>query len=65
MINLISALFGDRRALRADHCINVGAWVGAFATFHRYALLLGTSLLAWSFGLRHAVDADHMPPLTT
>ncbi|MGH6779745.1 MAG: HoxN/HupN/NixA family nickel/cobalt transporter [Bradyrhizobium sp.] len=28
--------------------------------FHDYPLLLGTSLLAYSFGLRHAVDADHI-----
>jgi high-affinity nickel-transport protein len=39
---------------------NVGAWVWAFAAFHRYPLLMGTSLLAWSLGLRHAVDADHI-----
>ncbi|CAN7648690.1 HoxN/HupN/NixA family nickel/cobalt transporter [Trinickia sp. LjRoot230] len=28
--------------------------------FHQYPLLMGTSLLAWSFGLRHTVDADHI-----
>ncbi|MBV6304328.1 HoxN/HupN/NixA family nickel/cobalt transporter [Candidimonas humi] len=39
---------------------NAGAWLWAFAAFHRYPLLMGTSLLAWSFGLRHAVDADHI-----
>lgn len=39
---------------------NIGAWVWAFAVFHQYPLLMGTSMLAWSFGLRHAVDADHI-----
>jgi high-affinity nickel-transport protein len=39
---------------------NIGAWVWAFACFHAYPLLLGTALLAYSFGLRHAVDADHI-----
>ena len=28
--------------------------------FRHYPLLLGTALLAYSFGLRHAVDADHI-----
>jgi high-affinity nickel-transport protein len=39
---------------------NIGLWGLAFATFHHYPLLLGTALLAYSFGLRHAVDADHI-----
>jgi len=39
---------------------NVGAWVWAFALFHRQPLMLGTALLAWGLGLRHAVDADHI-----
>jgi nickel/cobalt transporter (NiCoT) family protein len=39
---------------------NVGAWVWAFVAFRHYPLLLGTALLAYSFGLRHAVDADHI-----
>ena len=32
----------------------------AFVAFRNYPLLLGTSLLAYSFGLRHSVDADHI-----
>lgn len=39
---------------------NVGAWLWAIIAFHRYPVLLGTALLAYSFGLRHAVDADHI-----
>jgi nickel/cobalt transporter (NiCoT) family protein len=39
---------------------NIGAWLWAAIAFHRYPVLLGTALLAYSFGLRHAVDADHI-----
>jgi high-affinity nickel-transport protein len=40
--------------------INVGAWALAFFTFSSHPILLGTALLAFTFGLRHAVDADHI-----
>ncbi len=40
--------------------LNVGAWLWAAAAFHRFPVLLGTAFLAYSFGLRHAVDADHI-----
>ena len=39
---------------------NLAAWAGAWAAFHDRPALLGTALLAWVFGLRHAVDADHI-----
>jgi len=39
---------------------NLGAWLWASVAFHRYPVLMGTALLAYSFGLRHAVDADHI-----
>jgi nickel/cobalt transporter (NiCoT) family protein len=39
---------------------NAGAWLAAFAAFRSHPLLLGTALLAYTFGLRHAVDADHI-----
>ena len=39
---------------------NVGAWICAFVAFQGRPLLLSTGLLAWGFGLRHAVDADHV-----
>ena len=35
-------------------------WAAAFWAFHAYPVLLGTCLLAYTFGLRHAVDADHI-----
>jgi high-affinity nickel-transport protein len=39
---------------------NIAAWVAAFVAFRGYPLLMGSCLLAYSFGLRHAVDADHI-----
>ena len=35
-------------------------WLWALAALHDKPALLGTALLAYSFGLRHAVDADHI-----
>ncbi|MEO9171147.1 MAG: HoxN/HupN/NixA family nickel/cobalt transporter [Candidatus Baltobacteraceae bacterium] len=40
--------------------LNIGAWVLAFVAFSNHPVLLGTALLAYTFGLRHAVDADHI-----
>lgn len=40
--------------------LNLGAWFWAIVAFHGSPLLLGTALLAYSLGLRHAVDADHI-----
>lgn len=39
---------------------NAGAWFWAFLLFHGQPLMIGTALLAWGLGLRHAVDADHI-----
>ena len=39
---------------------NLGAWAWALIAFRDFPLLLGTAFLAYSFGLRHAVDADHI-----
>ena len=39
---------------------NVAAWVWAWTLFADRPALLGTAFLAWVFGLRHAVDADHI-----
>ncbi len=50
LIGMFAALIGA----------NVAAWAWAFSAFHDYPVLLGTALLAYSFGLRHAVDADHI-----
>jgi nickel/cobalt transporter (NiCoT) family protein len=39
---------------------NVAAWTWALALFSSQPTLLGTAFLAYTFGLRHAVDADHI-----
>ncbi|CAG8999609.1 MAG: High-affinity nickel transport protein [Candidatus Celerinatantimonas neptuna] len=39
---------------------NVLAWIWAFLAFHGHTALISTALLAWTYGLRHAVDADHI-----
>lgn len=50
LIGLYSLLFG----------VNLAVWAWALYTFRDHPVLLGTALLAYSFGLRHAVDADHI-----
>jgi high-affinity nickel-transport protein len=69
MISLIGRLSGgERRGLGARiiamytflAAANIALWGVAVAIFHQYPLLLGTCFLAYSFGLRHAVDADHI-----
>jgi high-affinity nickel-transport protein len=66
--NLI-ALFNDRDSeigskLAGIYVVlvvaNVAAWVWALIAFHDYPVLVGTAFLAYAFGLRHAVDADHI-----
>ena len=39
---------------------NLAAWGWAFVAFQHFPVLLGTAFLAYSFGLSHAVDADHI-----
>ncbi|MFZ5714162.1 MAG: HoxN/HupN/NixA family nickel/cobalt transporter, partial [Bradyrhizobium sp.] len=39
---------------------NVAAWAWALAAFGDRPTIMATALLAWVFGLRHAVDADHI-----
>ncbi len=65
----IASIFSDRpRSLRATVLglalviggPNILAWFWALAVFHDYPVLLGTAFLAYGFGLRHAVDADHI-----
>src|ERR1700761_4725763 len=66
--DLMKALLGGDGQLRRKivglygflAVFNIAAWLWAFIAFHHYPLLMGTSLLAYSFGLRHAVDADHI-----
>lgn len=51
---------GGARLLSALVLANAVLWSAALTVFHHYPLLLGTAFLAYSFGLRHAVDADHI-----
>ena len=39
---------------------NLAVWTWAMLVFRDQPILLGTALLAYGFGLRHAVDADHI-----
>ncbi len=65
----ISGLFNDQRAelgrkIGGVYVVLLGAnllaWVWALVAFRDYPLLIGTAFLAYTFGLRHAVDADHI-----
>ncbi len=40
--------------------LNIGTWGWALYAFADRPVLLGSALLAYSFGLRHAFDADHI-----
>ena len=40
--------------------VNLFAWGWAWLAFHSRPMLMGTALLAWVLGLRHALDADHL-----
>ena len=39
---------------------NVAVWIWAYISFRQGPLLLGTASLAYTLGLRHAVDPDHI-----
>jgi high-affinity nickel-transport protein len=39
---------------------NLSVWLWAWYSFSGYPLLFSTAVLAYTFGLRHAVDADHI-----
>ncbi len=69
MLKLLTKAFDGRARSRRGQLIgiyglliaaNLAAWAWAFLLFRHQPLFLGTALLAYSFGLRHAVDADHI-----
>jgi nickel/cobalt transporter (NiCoT) family protein len=69
MTSLLQILFNDEAGNTRARVIgiyglllvfNLAVWIWALTAFHRYPVLLGTAFLAYSFGLRHAVDADHI-----
>ncbi|CAG8486920.1 3279_t:CDS:1 [Acaulospora colombiana] len=39
---------------------NVASWIITVFTFREFPSLIGTAALAYTLGLRHAVDADHL-----
>jgi len=69
MNGIMKALFSDASADVKAKVIgmyllllafNLAAWAWALIALRGHPLLMGTALLAYSFGLRHAVDADHI-----
>jgi nickel/cobalt transporter (NiCoT) family protein len=69
MLNRLSNLFTDEGGSLRPRIIgiyllligaNIAAWLWALSAFHDYPVLLGTAMLAYTFGLRHAFDADHI-----
>jgi len=69
MQRTIQALFNDvachtRKKICGMYTVllvfNLSAWMWAFVAFRHYPALMGTAFLAYSLGLRHAVDADHI-----
>jgi nickel/cobalt transporter (NiCoT) family protein len=69
MRKALVGLFNDRDANLGGKIVgiyavlivaNVLAWLWALIAFHEYPVLIGTAFLAYTFGLRHAVDADHI-----
>ena len=69
MGSVLSSLFSDEGVNLRARVIgvyvlligaNIGAWVWALSAFRNYPILLGTATLAYTFGLRHAFDADHI-----
>ena len=69
MFRVISNVMNDgaenlRRRIISIYALLVGAnvliWGWAFAALQDSPIVLGTALLAYAFGLRHAVDADHI-----
>jgi nickel/cobalt transporter (NiCoT) family protein len=66
---LLSKIFDDEPELARQKACGLGAllilmnaavWLWAYLAFRNYPLLLGTASLAYTLGLRHAVDPDHI-----
>src|ERR1700721_1925608 len=57
-------LLGFRRRIVAIYAVliiaNLAAWIWALVAFAHQPVLIGTAVLAYSLGLRHAIDADHI-----
>jgi high-affinity nickel-transport protein len=66
---MLAGLFNDdardtRRRIVALYVLIIGgnaaSWAWALIAFRHFPVLLGTALLAYGLGLRHAIDADHI-----
>lgn len=69
MRSLIGHIFNDRSPevkgkiigiLAIVAAFNIGLWILTFIVSTQYAVVLGTGFLAYTFGMRHGVDADHI-----
>jgi nickel/cobalt transporter (NiCoT) family protein len=69
MVNLLPRAFDDRIGNFRCRLVglyavlvvaNIAVWVWAFYALRGHPVMLGTAFLAYSLGLRHAVDADHI-----
>ncbi|HEV8016438.1 MAG TPA: HoxN/HupN/NixA family nickel/cobalt transporter [Stellaceae bacterium] len=69
MRNYLASILNDgaanlQRRIFGLYAVLIGAnltiWAWAFAVLRDHPVLLGTAVLAYTFGLRHAVDADHI-----
>ncbi len=63
MFGASASLSTKSRAISALGLLLAGnaiIWLTTLVFFHRFPLLLGTATLAYTFGLRHALDADHI-----
>ncbi len=69
MLALMGSIFDERaKSLRLPLIgiysllitANLAVWAWALIVFRHHPIFLGTALLAYGFGLRHAVDADHI-----
>jgi high-affinity nickel-transport protein len=69
MLNLLPRSFDEPSAALRRRIVgmsallilaNLAAWGWALLVFWDHPVPLGTALLAYGFGLRHAVDADHI-----
>ncbi|MGA2043935.1 MAG: HoxN/HupN/NixA family nickel/cobalt transporter [Roseiarcus sp.] len=69
MLGYVSRILSDsdsnlKSRLAGVYVLLIGAnllvWAWALAALHEQPVLLGAAILAYTFGLRHAVDADHI-----
>jgi high-affinity nickel-transport protein len=69
MYKLFSSIFDDKNVNVRTKIVslygfllaaNVGVWIWALLAFKNNPILLASAVLAYTLGLRHAVDADHI-----